>query len=193
MYSCKFNIVSSSDSILQLCTIQQRYSMYTKEENPDDRTTFHKLEQVDIHYYRNTVFYQIALYIYSLRITFCLSISLLFFFIFITYVNSSLNSHFIFCILIYYSNPVNELSYFWNVVNYKKTFWLYEKAETCRCYNILIIFQLYLHNKDCFRMLYYIYSTTYVYMCLLLPFTSSLCRQCSSFVFSCQRVFINFI
>jgi len=49
-----------------------------------------------------------ALYIHSLHIKFYLPI----FFIFITYVILYLNSHFIFYILIYYSNHVNEISYF---------------------------------------------------------------------------------
>jgi len=39
--------------------------MYTKEEKPHDRTTFQKLEQVDLHYYRNIQFSMKLLYTYT--------------------------------------------------------------------------------------------------------------------------------
>ena len=58
--------------------MQQRYSMYTKEEKPHDRKTSHKLEQVNLHYYRNMQFSTRLLYTYTPYVSyFCLSISLL--------------------------------------------------------------------------------------------------------------------
>jgi hypothetical protein len=88
LYSCRFNIVSSSDPIreklLHLCTIKQRYSIYTKVEKLHDKTTSHKLEKVDLHYHRTIEFSMRLLYTYTpLHITFCLPIP---FFVFITYV-----------------------------------------------------------------------------------------------------------
>ena len=59
----------------------------------------------------------------------------------------------------YYSNHVNEISYFLKRCQLCKIFfwvtawrWTCEKAETCSGYNFLIIFYLYLNNKvvlDC--------------------------------------------
>jgi len=68
LYRCRFNIVSSSDTIreiLHLCIIQQRYSTYTKEVKPHDKTTSHKLEEVDLHYYHNIQFSARLLYTYT--------------------------------------------------------------------------------------------------------------------------------
>jgi hypothetical protein len=99
LYSCIFNTVSSSDPIreilLHLCTIQQRYSIHTKEEKPHDRTTSYKLSQY-------TVFYEIALYIHPLYIIF-FYLYFFYLFIFITYFILSLNTPVIFYILICYT------------------------------------------------------------------------------------------
>jgi len=51
--------------LLHLCIIQQRYSIYTKEEKPYDKTTSHKLGDVDLHYYRNIQFSTRLLYTYT--------------------------------------------------------------------------------------------------------------------------------
>ena len=90
LYSCRFNILSSSDPtreiLLHLCTKQQGYSIYTKVEKLHDKTTSHKLEEVDLHYYRNIQFSVRLLYTYTPYIAYFIYLCLFIFFIFISHI-----------------------------------------------------------------------------------------------------------
>jgi len=82
------------------------------------------VEEVKLHNYRNREFSTRLLNIYTPYISYFIFLYIFYFlsfFIFIACVILSLNSHFIFYALIYYSNHVNEISSFLNrCLFYKK-------------------------------------------------------------------------
>jgi hypothetical protein len=78
--------------------------MYTKEEKPHARTTFHKLEQVPMA--TDSFLQDCSIHILPMYYILSTYSSFIFFVIL------SSKSHFIYYILIYYSNRANEISYF---------------------------------------------------------------------------------
>ena len=146
MYSCRFNIVSSSDTVqeilLHFCTIQLRHSIYTKEEKPHDKTTSNKLGEVVLRYHRNIQFSTRFLYTHTSYMLNFISIYLLslppllsYNWIHILYFTS-------FC-----SNHVDDIAYFLRHCQlYVKTLcvtasrWPYEKSRSLSLLWFLIIF-----------------------------------------------------
>jgi hypothetical protein len=109
--------VSSLWEVFEKCSITtsvhttKRCALYTKEEKPHDKTTSHKLGEVDLHSYSNIQFSPWLLYTHTHYTSYFIYLYLLYLY-YLCYFIMEFQFYTIFYILIFYNNHVNDISYF---------------------------------------------------------------------------------